>query len=78
MRPKFLVLVTSRFERELDVLLRRHRELADHYGFVLDVLKTDPYNQTRTHPIKKLTAVQTGKGQYRIRAERFRFRYDIG
>jgi mRNA-degrading endonuclease RelE of RelBE toxin-antitoxin system len=41
------------------------------------VLQTDPYNRSRTHQIKKLTNVESGASQYRLRLDRFRFRYDI-
>ena len=77
MTAAFAVRTTSRFERTFDKLVRQHRELAGYYAHVVQVLQTDPYNQSRSHPIKKLTDVPAGDGQYRIRIGRFRFRYDI-
>ena len=77
MTTDFLVITTSRFERELKKLVPRHPELVELYRNAIDVLRTDPYNRTRQHAIKKLTAVAAGEGQYRIRAGRFRFRYDV-
>jgi len=41
------------------------------------VLEADPYNRSQSHDIKKLTDAPRGAGQYRLRAGRFRFRYDI-
>ena len=77
MTTDFLVITTNRFERELKKLAARHPELPELYPDAIEVLRTDPYNRTRHHPIKKLTAVPAGEGQYRIRAGRFRFRYDV-
>jgi mRNA-degrading endonuclease RelE of RelBE toxin-antitoxin system len=77
MTPAFTVIATAHFDRELRKLGRRHAELSDHYALVLAILETDPYNRSRTHPIKKLENVPAGEAQYRIRLGRFRFRYDI-
>jgi mRNA-degrading endonuclease RelE of RelBE toxin-antitoxin system len=77
MTAEFLVFTTSRFERELKKLVARHPELPEHYRSILVALKQDPYNSTRRYLIKKLQGVQADDGQYRIRAGRFRFRYDI-
>jgi len=74
---EFLVLATSRFDRELKKLAAHHRELLEHYRGVLAALKQDPHNRNGRYPIKKLAGVQAGDGQYRIRSGRFRFRYDI-
>jgi len=73
----FLVFTTSRFDRELKKLATRHPELPEHYRGILAVIKQDPYNSSRRYPINKLQGVQADDGQYRIRAGRFRFRYDI-
>ena len=67
MTKEFLVFVTSRFERELKKLAAKHVDLSE-------ILT---YNRSRQHSIKKLEDVPPGEGQYRIRAGRFRFRYDI-
>ena len=77
MSTEFAVIATSRFERELKKLAAGHPDLVRLYRQAIGVLKTDPYNRSRQTAIKKLTAVPAGDGQYRIRAGRFRFRYDI-
>jgi mRNA-degrading endonuclease RelE of RelBE toxin-antitoxin system len=77
MTSAFEVRTTAHFDRDFRTLLRRHRELVGRYAQVVDILQTDPYNRTFSHPVKKLTDVKPGVGQYRIRAGRFRFRYDI-
>ena len=73
----FEVKTTSRFEREIKQLSARHPELPRLYAGILPILEIDPYNRTRSHAIKKLTAVPSGDGQYRIRSGRFRFRFDV-
>jgi mRNA-degrading endonuclease RelE of RelBE toxin-antitoxin system len=77
MTPAFTVIAPAHFEREFRRLRRRHAELSDLFARALAILETDPYNRSRTHPIKKLENVPTGEAQYRIRLGRFRFRYDI-
>ena len=77
MTPEFEVRTTAHFDRDFRSLFRRHRQLAGRYAPVLRILQTDPYNRTFSYPIKKLEGVAAGEGQYRIRAGRFRFRYDI-
>lgn len=58
-------------------LAAHHPELPGHYSRIVAILQTDHYNSNRAHPIKKLEGVPAGKGQWRIRSGRFRFRYDI-
>ena len=77
MPPLFSVYVTARFERDYRRLLKAHPELAGDYRTVVAVLSTDPYNRSKSHPIRKLEQVSSGDGQYRVRLGRFRFRYDI-
>ena len=77
MTAEFLVTTTSRFDRELKKLAAKHPGPPEMFRQVIVILKADPYNRGRQHPIKKLEAVATGEGQYRIRTGRFRFRYDI-
>jgi len=43
----------------------------------IELLTEDPSEISRRHPIRKLTNVAAGAGQYRLRLGRFRFRYDI-
>jgi hypothetical protein len=47
------------------------------FAHALAILESDPYNQGRGHPIKKLEGVAAGEGQYRLKLGRWRFRYDI-
>lgn len=77
MTPAFTVVATAHFEREFRRLRSRHAELTDLFARALAILETDPYNRSRTHPIKKLENLPAGEAQYRIRLGRFRFRYDI-
>ncbi len=73
----FSVRTTTHFDRVFKKLARRQPELPVRLASVASILETDPYNRTRAHPIKKLENVPAGKGQYRIRSGRFRFRYDV-
>ena len=77
MTPLFSVRTTPHFDRQLKTLTRRHTELPDRYTEALEILKSDPYNRSRLHHIKKLEGVQQGEGQYRLSLRRWRFRYDI-
>ena len=77
MNGTFEVLTTKGFEREMKKLARANPQAADEYDAILPILRTDPYNRTRRHPIKKLEGIRLGDGQYRIRIRRFRFRYDV-
>jgi mRNA-degrading endonuclease RelE of RelBE toxin-antitoxin system len=58
-------------------LLPKRSGIAETFGRVIEILKADPYNSSRQHPIKKLEGVSAGDGQYRIRSGRLRFRYDV-
>jgi len=57
MMPGFSVRVTATFEREFRKLLKGHPDLTAHFERVIAVLAHDPYNRTRSHPIKRLTGV---------------------
>ena len=74
---EFSVIATARFERDYRSLAKHHPDVAERYAEALPILKDDPYNRTRRHPIKKLEGVAQGDGQYRFRSGRFRIRYDI-
>ena len=76
-REPYSVQITRSFEKELLKLTRQHSEVKGHYNTVINVLKKDPFNHSRNYPIAKLEGVPAGEGQYRIRYEHFRFRYDI-
>ncbi|OFW38503.1 MAG: hypothetical protein A3J28_02760 [Acidobacteria bacterium RIFCSPLOWO2_12_FULL_60_22] len=73
----FLVRTDSHFERLAQSLRKHHRDFDANFIRALEIVKADPHNVSRTHPIKKLTDVKLGDGQYRIRLGRWRFRYDI-
>jgi len=77
MTPAFSVQVTATFEREFRKLLKGHADLTAHLARVIATLTQDPYNRSRSHPIKRLTGVTPGDGQFRIRYLRYRFIYDI-
>ena len=77
MTGQFSVLTTRGFDRTYGKLVRHHPELPERYQEILSILQTDPYNHTRSYHIKKLGGIGPGEGQYRIRAGRFRFRYDM-
>jgi len=53
MSAPFSVRSTPRFDRLLKKLARQHPDLAEHFATALDVLRTDPYNHSRHHPIRK-------------------------
>jgi mRNA-degrading endonuclease RelE of RelBE toxin-antitoxin system len=76
MTPLFTVQTSPHFERLFKKLGRQRRELLELFPEAIEILKIDPYNRTRRHPIKKLAGPQTD-GQYRLRLGHFRFRYDI-
>ena len=61
MAPVFSVETTARFDRELHKLIRRHPELADYYDRARLILEVDPYNRSRTRPIRKLEGGETGR-----------------
>ena len=71
MTAEFLVTTTSRFDRELKKLAAQHPGLPEMFRQVIVILRADPYNRGRQHPIKKLEAVAAGEGQHRIRTDGF-------
>ena len=77
MAETFTVRTTPRFDRLAKALRKQHPAFTERYREALTILRADPYNQSRAHPIKKLTNVKQGEGEYRLRLRRFRFRYDI-
>ena len=77
MTARFSVHTTPHFERLARKLLKAHPELRAVLDGVHAILRADPYNVSRRHPIKKLVGVEPGEGQWRLRSGRVRFRYDI-
>ncbi len=75
--PPFTIRAVPRFQRLYRSLLTKHPEFAELYAKALGILRRDPYNKSGRYPIKKLRDVKQDDGQYRIRLQRFRIRYDI-
>jgi mRNA-degrading endonuclease RelE of RelBE toxin-antitoxin system len=73
----FSVITTPLFNRLLAKLSPEHPELPGILETAIGILKADPYNINRGHPIRKLRDVKPGEGQFRLRIARWRFRYDI-
>ena len=77
MTARFQVRTVPHFDRLLKKLSKSHPDLEEHFAQAVSILESDPYNQSRSHPIKKLRSVRPGEGQYRLRLGRWRFRYDV-
>jgi hypothetical protein len=77
MTAPFAVRTTTRFERLARPLLKRHPEFPALLNLAIETLKSDPYNHSRTHNIKKLEGVPAGEGPWRLTLRHFRFRYDV-
>ena len=73
----FFIQKISRFERDVNRLVRKNREVVSLYEQALTVLEVDPYNISRQYRIKKLSDVKAGEGQWRLTVGRYRIRYDI-
>jgi mRNA-degrading endonuclease RelE of RelBE toxin-antitoxin system len=58
-------------------LAKKDPSIPDVFDDLLKILAADPQNASRQHSIKKLTDVEAGEGQWRIRAGVYRLRYDI-
>jgi len=77
MNGGFLVVTTKTFDRSLKRLAKQNSEIVDMFESLLRLLEHDPHNISRRLDIKKLTAVESGDGQWRIRSGVYRLRYDI-
>ena len=77
MNGSFRVVTTPSFEREFQKLIRGNKKLLDAFQELISVLTEDPYGRSGRHPIKKLTGLRQGQGQWRIRWHEYRLRYDI-
>lgn len=73
----FRVLTSPAFEREFRKIAKGNPSLIDAFEELIAILRDDPYNRTATHNIKKLVALKSGEGQWRIRWREYRLRYDI-
>jgi mRNA-degrading endonuclease RelE of RelBE toxin-antitoxin system len=77
MAEEFVVRTIPHFDRLAKALRKQQPEFTRYYHEAITILRKDPYNASREYPIKKLTNVPQGEGQYRLRLRRWRFRYDI-
>jgi mRNA-degrading endonuclease RelE of RelBE toxin-antitoxin system len=75
--PAYSVVTTAHFDRLLKKLAPKHPDLVERFEEAIGILSLDPHNKSYKYPIKKLTNVPAGEGQYRLRSGRFRFRYDV-
>jgi len=66
MTPSFAVCTTLHFDRLLRTLHRRHADLAAVYAEAIETLRTDPYNQSYQHRIRKLASIRAGEGRWRL------------
>ncbi len=77
MSPPFRLLTTPAFERDFRGIAKRNPKLLGVLEELLAVLGEDPHNRRGRHKIKKLAGLKPGEGQWRIRWQDFRLRYDI-
>ena len=73
----FRLLPSTRFKRDFEEIYKRNRDIIRKIEPLKIILLHDPYNRSRRYDIKKLKDVPSGEGQYRIRAGKYRLRYDI-
>lgn len=74
----FSVEPTKRFQRQARALTKQHpSEFPELYDLALQILRADPLNTSRSNRILKLTGTTPGRGEYRLRLRRYRFRYDV-
>jgi Txe/YoeB family toxin of Txe-Axe toxin-antitoxin module len=77
MKASFIVRTTPQLDRLIKKLAKHHSDLPDRFAEAIKILQTDPYNTAHLYAIKKLQGVKAGEGQYRLRLQRWRFRYDV-
>jgi mRNA-degrading endonuclease RelE of RelBE toxin-antitoxin system len=77
MSAAFRVFTTRAFDRSIKRLAKKNPDIPEIFEALLGVLSSDPLNTTRRHQIKKLTNVEQGDGQWRIRSGVYRLRYDV-
>jgi hypothetical protein len=58
----FLVVTTSRFDRELKKLAAKHPALPVIFGKAVGILSADPFNASRNHAIRKVGRGCRGRG----------------
>ncbi len=77
MPGSFRVLTTPAFEREFRRSSKGNRQLVAALEELVAILEVDPHNRDARHNIKKLSGLNPGEGQWRIRWREYRLRYDI-
>lgn len=77
MANSFELFTTPGFERDIKRMSKKNPSAIKQIQSLISFLKIDPYNSSSSHDIKKLTAVEPGEGQFRIRSGNYRLRYDI-
>ena len=77
MPGSFRVLTTAAFDRSMRRLAKKNPGISEVFEDLVHILATDPQNTSRKHKIKKLTGVEAGDGQWRIRSGVYRLRYDV-
>jgi mRNA-degrading endonuclease RelE of RelBE toxin-antitoxin system len=73
----FRTVATPGFQRDVRDVTKHNPHLLATIEHLLDILEHDPFNTGHQQSIKKLTNVKAGSGQWRIRAGKYRLRYDI-
>jgi mRNA-degrading endonuclease RelE of RelBE toxin-antitoxin system len=73
----FRVFTTAAFDRSMKRLAKKNLAMPDMFNDLVEILAADAQNTSRQHNIKKLTDVELGEGQWRIRSGVYRLRYDI-
>ena len=73
----FRLLPSTRFKRDFEEIVKRNPGLIRKLEPLKTTLLHDPYNRSQRYDIKKLRDVPVGEGQWRIRAGKYRLRYDI-
>jgi mRNA-degrading endonuclease RelE of RelBE toxin-antitoxin system len=77
MAVTFRVFTTAAFDRSIKRLAKKNPDIPDMFEGLVTTLAADPQNTSRKHSIKKLTNVDAGDGQWRIRSGVYRLRYDV-
>lgn len=77
MASSYRIVSTRAFERSARKLIRKTPAIEDVIGALTGVLRADPLNLSRQHSIRRLTNVEEGDGQWRIRSGAYRLRYDV-
>ena len=73
----YRTITTPQYERSVRKITKRNPEILRRIMKLTEILKIDPYNQTKRYDIKKLEGIKPDEGQWRIRSGDYRIRYDI-